>query len=84
MKRTANPKILFLQITAIENKYRGRISALTENNKLTNIILRAPQEYAKTIHTVRQLAKGGKPPREPTVKELRLVMYEYYIVRMTT
>ena len=28
MKRNANPKILFSQITAIENKYRGRTSAL--------------------------------------------------------
>ena len=31
MKRTANPKILFSQITTIENKYRERTSALTKN-----------------------------------------------------
>ena len=46
MKRHANPKELFSQISAIENKYRGRTSALTEKNKLTNIILRAPDKYA--------------------------------------
>ena len=51
MKRNVNPKVLFSQITAIENKYRGKTSALTEKNKLTNIILRAPDEYAQTIHT---------------------------------
>ena len=71
MKRNANPKVLFSQITAIKNKYRGRTSALTEKNKLTNIILRAPEEYyAQTIHTARQLTNGGNLPREPTVKEL--------------
>ena len=34
MKKNANPKVLFSQITAIENKYRERTSALTEKNKL--------------------------------------------------
>ena len=84
MKRNANPKMLFSKITEIENKYRGRMSALTEKNKLTNIILRALEEYAQTIHTARQLTKGGDPPREPTVKELRVDMYEYYKARRTT
>ena len=54
------------------------ISALTENNKLTTIILRAPKEYAQTINTAIQLSKGGDPPREPTMKELRAVMFDYY------
>ena len=75
MKRTSNPKILFSQITAIENKYRGMISALVENNKMITIILRAPEEYAQTIHTARQLTNGEDPPREPTIKELRQAMY---------
>ena len=70
MKRNANPKMIFSQIIAIENKYRGRNSALTEKNKSTNIILRAPEEYAQTIHTARQFTKGGDPPRGPTVKAL--------------
>ena len=81
MKRTANPKILFSQITAIENKYWGRKSALTENNKLTTIILRAPEDYAQTIHTARQRAKGGDPPREPTIKELQTAIYGYFRMR---
>ena len=84
MKRNANLKMLFSQITAIENKYRGRMSALTEKNKLTNIILRAPEEYAQTIHTARQLTKGGNPPREPAVKELQTAIYEYCRARRTT
>ena len=46
MKRNVNPKELFSQITTIENKYRGRNSALIEKNKLNNIILRAPDKYA--------------------------------------
>ena len=44
MKRNANPKMLFSQITEIKNKYRGRMSALTQKNKLTNSILQAPEE----------------------------------------
>ena len=83
VKRNANPKVLFSQITAIENKYRGRTSALTEKNKLTNILLRAPDEYSQTIHTTRQLTKGETPPRDPTVKELRMAMYEFYRARRT-
>ena len=75
MKRNSKPKMLFSQIAAIENKYRGRSSALTEEkNKLTNIILRAPEEYAQTVHTARQLTKGGDPPREPAVKEIQTAM----------
>ena len=54
MKRHANPKELFSQITAIENKYRGRASALTKKSKLTNVILRSPKEYVQTIQTTRQ------------------------------
>ena len=84
MKKNANPKVLFSQFTAIENRYRGRTPALTEKNKLTNIILRALDEYAQTIHTAWQLTKGESPPREPTVKELRTAMYEYYQVGTNT
>ena len=84
MKRNSKPKMLFSQITPIEDTYRGRTSVLTEKNKLTNIILRAPEEYSQTIHTARQLTKGGDPPREPTVKELKTAMYEYYRARRTT
>ena len=84
MKRHTNPKILFSQITAIENKYRGLISALTENQKLTTIILRAPQDYSQTIHSARQMAKGGDHPREPTLKELRTAMMDYYRTNLNT
>ena len=70
MKRYANPKELFSQITAIENKYKRRASALTEKSKLTNIILKAPEMYQVTIQTTRQLTKRENPPREPTLKEL--------------
>ena len=84
MKRNANPKELFSQITAIDNKYRGRTSALTEKNKLANIILRAPDENALTIYTARQLTKGESPPRESTVKELRTAMYKNYWARRST
>ena len=81
MKRHANPKELFSQITAIENKYKGRASALTEKSKLTNVILRSPEEYAQTIQTTRQLTKAESPPREPTIKELQKAMYDYYRAR---
>lgn len=84
MKRNANPKELFSQITAKEIKYRGKTSALIEKNKLINIILRAPDEYAQTIHTTRQLTKNEIPPREPTVKELRTAMYKYYQAKRST
>ena len=77
MKRNANPKELFSQIPAIENKYRGWMSALTEKSKLTNIILRSLDEYAQTIHTARQHTKTEIPPRELTVKELWNAMYEF-------
>ena len=60
------------------------MSVLTEKNKLTNIILRAPEEYAQTSHTARQLTKGRDPPRELTVKELCTAMCEYYRARRTT
>ena len=75
MKRNVNPKELFSQITTIENKYRGRNSALIEKNKLNNIILRAPDKYAQTIHTAPQLIKAEIHPRELAVKELRTAMY---------
>ena len=81
MYRHANPKELFSQITAIENKYRGRASELSEKSKLTNVILRSPDEYAQTIQTTRQLTKAESPPREPTIKELRTAMYDYYQTR---
>ena len=84
MKRNANPKELFSQITVMENKYRGRMSALIEKIKLTNIILRAPDEYAQTIHTTRQLTNAEILPRKPTVKELRAAMYKYYQARKST
>ena len=54
---------------------------MTEKNKLTNIILIAPEEYVQMIHNARQLTKGGS---EPTVKELQIAMYEYYRARRTT
>ena len=47
-------------------------------------MLRAPDEYAQTIHTTRQLTKAGSPQRELTVKELRTAMYEYYQVGTNT
>ena len=81
MHRHANPKELFSQITAIENKYRGRASELSEKSKLTNVILRSPDEYAQTIQTTRQLTKAESPQREPTIKELRTAMYDYYCTR---
>ena len=84
MNRNVNPKILLSQITAIENKYQGKTSTLIANNKLTNIILGAPDEYDQTIYTSRQLATGGVPPRETTVNELQTTIYEYYRARNTT
>ena len=81
MHRHANPKELFSQITAIEIKYRGRASELSEKSKLTNVILRSPDEYAQTIQTTRQLTKAESPPREPTIKELQTAMYDYYCTR---
>ena len=47
MKKYENPKVLFSQITSIENKYKGRASALTEKAKLTNVILRSSRIYMK-------------------------------------
>ena len=51
MKKYENPKMLFSQITSVENKYKGRASALTEKTKLTNVILRSPRMYQVTIQT---------------------------------
>ena len=60
------------------------MSALEENKKLTSIILRVPNEHAQTIHTVRQLAKGGDLPIEPTLKELRQAMFDYFRAKEST
>ena len=78
MKKYENPKMLFSQITSIENKYKGRASALTEKAKLTNVILRSPRMYQVTIQTTQQLTKREIPPREPTVRELRKDMYDLW------
>ena len=70
--------MLFSQITSVENKYKGRASALTEKAKLTNVILRSPRLYQTTIQTTHQLTKREIPPREPTVEELRRDMYDFW------
>jgi hypothetical protein len=77
MGKFDNPKTLFSQITTIENKYRGRCSALTDTEKLCTIVCRAPSWYQQTIHTARtiQISKDGK---EPSLKDLRKQMYDYY------
>jgi hypothetical protein len=76
MKPTESPTTLFLQIQRIENKYRGRVSALSERDKLTTIIQRAPAKYGMAIHMcLRDAAKLGM---DPSLKDLRKEMYEYY------
>ena len=77
MRKYENPKMLFSQITSVENKYKGRASVLTEKAKLTNVILRSSRLYQTTIQTTRQLTKKEIPPREPTVEELRRDMYDF-------
>ena len=58
---TESPTTLFLQIQRIENKYRGRVSALSERDKLTTIIQRAPAKYGMVIihMCLRDAAKLG-------------------------
>jgi len=76
MKTNESPTTLFSQIKRIENKYRGRVSVLTERDKLTTIILKAPDEYRGAIHMCsRDAAKTGT---DPTLAELRKKMYDYY------
>lgn len=76
MKTSESPTTLFSQIKRIENKYRGRVSVLTERDKLITIILKAPDEYRGAIRMcIRDAAKTGT---DPTLKELRNKMYDYY------
>ncbi|VEU33926.1 unnamed protein product [Pseudo-nitzschia multistriata] len=77
MRKNDNPKTLFSQITSIEQKYKGRTTPLTVEDKRAAILMRAPKMYQAVIQTERTTERKIHG-REPTLKALRRAMYDHY------
>ena len=82
MKTTEDPRTLFSQITAIDEKFRGRTSALTIEEKILSLIKKAPRAYITTILHCRNLTKkmAQDEGAEPTMTELYKQMRQFYEV----